>query len=423
MLRLDDDAGRVIAPGPRPGRRDLLYVHVPFCESLCPFCTFHRVRLETGLATEYFKVLRDELRRYRDAGFEFSAVYVGGGTPTVLPDELARTLELIRALFGVREISVETNPNHLRDDVLERLVGAGVKRLSVGVQSFDDDRLREMGRYAAYGSGAQIRERLANAAGVFDTLNVDMIFNFPHQTLDSVAQDIAILVDDLGVDQISFYPLMPAESGRRNSAQTLGDLTFTREPQFYDLILEQMTPRYSPSSVWCFSKSDGMIDEYIVEQDNYIGAGSGAFSYFDGVFYSSSFSIPLYMRRIESGSTGIICGKRYSELDQLRYDFLVRLFGLRLDGRFMTRKYGEGWRRSLRKELLAFELLGALRRSGDDYRLTTRGMYLWLVMMREFLTGVNRFRADMRAHIAAESARYVSPAVSGDGSRAPGSRG
>jgi coproporphyrinogen III oxidase-like Fe-S oxidoreductase len=362
------------------------------------------VLFSNSLAASYFAALRDELRSYHERGFEFSAVYVGGGTPTVLPHELAETLALIRSLFGVEEISVETNPNHLVAEVLDVLKVAGVNRLSVGVQSLDDDLLREMGRYSAYGSGEQIRERLRDASGVFDTLNVDMIFNFPHQSYASVDRDIDILTEELGVDQISFYPLMPVSSADSNASQALGELTFSREPRFYDLILDRMSGVYSPSSVWCFSKSKGMIDEYIVEQDNYIGAGSGAFSYFDGVFYTTSFSIDQYIRRVKSGSPAIIRGKRYTPLDQMRYDFLVRLFGLRLDGALMAKKYGPDWRRALWKELWIFRLFGALENNGDEIRLRRRGMYYWLVMMREFLTGVNNFRTEMRSAIAIEIA-------------------
>ena len=91
------------------------------------------------------------------------------------------TLELVRSLFPVRQISVETNPNHLREDVLSVLKSAGVDRLSVGIQTFDNDLLKDIGRYAPYGSGEQNRERLEFAQGRFGTLNADMIFNLPRQ--------------------------------------------------------------------------------------------------------------------------------------------------------------------------------------------------------------------------------------------------
>ena len=86
----------------------LLYLHVPFCEELCPYCSFHRVVFREELARAYFKALRKEIVMYKDQGYDFQALYVGGGTPTVLIDELTATMELIRRTFSVAEISVET---------------------------------------------------------------------------------------------------------------------------------------------------------------------------------------------------------------------------------------------------------------------------------------------------------------------------
>jgi hypothetical protein len=105
-----------------------------------------------------------------------------------LPEELCETLTLIRSLFSIEQICVESNPNHLVPETIRRLKEVGVNRLSVGVQSFDDALLREMRRYTPYGSGQEIVGWLKGAQGVFDTLNVDMIFNFPHQTTASLEE-------------------------------------------------------------------------------------------------------------------------------------------------------------------------------------------------------------------------------------------
>ena len=111
-------------------------------------------------------------------------------------------------------MSIETNPNHLDPVALERYRDAGVTRLSVGVQSFDDGLLAGMDRLEKYGSGAVIRERLAAASGVFPTLNVDMIFNLPGQTLAMLERDLDIAAASCDVDQVSFYPLMTAPTAR-----------------------------------------------------------------------------------------------------------------------------------------------------------------------------------------------------------------
>ena len=156
FLQMEDYTGAVPAI-PRAGA-GYLYLHVPFCEVLCPFCSFHRVQHNHAQARRYFHALREEVRCYHAAGFRFTGAYFGGGTPTTEPEELVETVGLVRELFGVAEISVETNPKDLRPEILAPLRKAGVTRLSVGVQSFDDRLLQDMERFEKYGSSARIRE-------------------------------------------------------------------------------------------------------------------------------------------------------------------------------------------------------------------------------------------------------------------------
>ena len=150
MLTFDEEDGTPRLPSPEPGRSYMAYLHIPFCESLCPFCSFHRVAYRPDRAERYFRALREEIRHYHHLGFACHEIYIGGGTPTVDMDELARTLECLHEHFDLRRISVETNPNHLDLKLLERLRGLGVSRLSVGVQSFDDALLRAMGLHQEY---------------------------------------------------------------------------------------------------------------------------------------------------------------------------------------------------------------------------------------------------------------------------------
>jgi coproporphyrinogen III oxidase-like Fe-S oxidoreductase len=389
-------------PAPDASRRYLLYVHVPFCEVLCPFCSFHRVEFRDHKARRHFEALRRQIRGYAAAGFRLSGVYVGGGTPTVLPDELARTLELIHECFGRQQVSVETNPSDLRAEVLDVLREAGVARLSVGVQSFDDALLRGMERYDKYGSGAAFAARLAATKGAFQTLNVDMIFNLPGQTRTRLERDLRILTEELAVDQVSFYPLMVTQTTQRKMSSTLGVHSMRNEQAYYALIRERLRDAYVPSSAWCFSRGRNMIDEYVVTDDEYIGAGSGAFGYVDGMIYGNSFSLNRYAMLLAAGRSPITMARRLSEHERMRYDFLMRLFGLRLEKAFLEAKYGGSFERRMWPEIAFFRALGALRERPDCYELTDRGMYYWVVMMREFFTGVNRFREQARANIARE---------------------
>ncbi len=386
----------VPSPG-APSVKRVLYMHVPFCESLCPFCSFHRVLLPVGGAARYYACLRKEMRIYADHGCAFSSVYVGGGTPTVMPDELAETLALARELFGVREISVETNPNHLRPEVVSLLKQSGVNRLSVGVQSFDDRLLAEMGRLQPYGNSAFIKARLAETRGLFDTLNADMIFNLPHQSPSSLENDLRILNEDLSLDQLSFYPLMTTPGTRENIAREMGPVSQRHEQRAYETIVRALSHNYRPTSAWCFSRTSGAIDEYIVDCDGYSGIGSGAFSYTDGTLYASTFSIPEYIRRVESGTTGLTARRRLGARERALYELLIRLFGVTLPKARLRQTHGVDVERALGKELWAFKALGAIEEDERSYRLTQKGMYYWVVMMREFFVAVNRLREQMRA--------------------------
>jgi len=404
-MRFDSGATAAVpAPVAQPCQ---LYVHVPFCEALCPFCSFHRVQFREEKAAAYFGALREEIRAYHARGFAICDVYVGGGTPTVAPQELVRTLELIRSLWPIRTISVETNPNHLDERMFAALESVGVGRLSVGVQSFDDQLLRQMQRYDRYGSGGEIRERLAAARGRFATLNVDMIFNLPNQTDEMLERDLATLLA-LEVDQISYYPLMTARSAQRRMDQTLGSVDPTRRHEFYQRILQALRPHYDASSVWCFARRRAaaaaapLIDEYIVDHADYVGTGSGAFSYLDGVLYATTFSINQYRRLISEGRSAITQSKRLARKERMRYDFLVRLFGLSLPYAELRRRHGAAFWLYMAPELAAMHLVGAVRFTSTGLELTDIGRYCWVLMMAEFFNAVNDFRDHMRLHIRTE---------------------
>ena len=405
VMHFDAAPPEALAPPP-PAKACQLYVHIPFCESLCPFCSFHRVQFREEKAHGYFAALRHEIVAYHARGFAFSDVYVGGGTPSVAPAELVRTLELIRKLWPIRTVSVETNPNHLTEEVFAALRSVGVGRLSVGVQSFDDELLKEMGRYAPYGSGALTAERIAAAHGRFATLNIDMIFNFARQTRESLERDLAILCD-LKVDQASFYPLMSAASARRRMQRSLGQSDPARRYEFYERILGALSADYRASSAWCFSRrrppgSEPPIDEYIVDQDDYVGVGSGSFSYVGGRMYSTTFSLNRYRELIAAGRPTVTGCKVLTLKSRMRYDFLVRLFGLSLPYAYIEAKYGRSFWWRMAPELAAMRAIGATRHEADAIRLTRRGMYCWVLMMAEFFSAVNEFRDEMRLHIREE---------------------
>ncbi len=389
-MRFEEKAGASLPRGEERADR-LLYLHIPFCESLCPYCSFNRVVLDEPLCRRYHEALRAEIRLYRAAGYNFSGIYVGGGTPTVLIDELELTLRVARECFDIREVSVETNPNHLTPHNVDILKKSGVNRLSVGVQSFDDGLLKAMGRYEKYGSGEVIAGKIAEMTGRFDTLNADMIFNFPVQTEEILKRDLDILIGT-GVDQITYYPLMVSDSTRRKVEVSMGRVDFRKEKTLYRIISERLAPSYRFSSAWCFSRRGTMVDEYIVDYDEYAGLGSGSIGYMGGRCYANTFDIPRYIETLGRGEFPLMASRDFSPAQQARYDFLMRLFGMKMDMTPLNEKYRGRAFRYLWKEILAFMLIGGVRYSNGTLSLTDRGRYYWVIMMREFFTAVNNFR-------------------------------
>jgi len=223
----------------------------------------------------------------------------------------------------------------------------------------------------------------------------------------------------LKANQVSFYPLMVAKSAEAKMRATMGLPEPGRVRDYYQRYLARLRPTFSPQSCWCFSKSKAAIDEYIVDADDYVGVGSGAFSYLDGTMYATTFSLNTYVERVAHGLTGVTGRRPLSRLEQMKNTFLTRLFGLELKKAWVEARWGDRFEAELWYALTAMKWLGALTEDDDAWRLTDRGMYYWVLMMSEFFESVNAFRETMRAHIKAE---LDEPELRVSGLPAPGSR-
>ncbi len=375
-------------------------MHIPFCERLCPYCSFNRFPYDAERATRYFHNLREEMRMVADLGYDFQSMYVGGGTPTVDIDELVETIDLAKSLFSIREVSSETNPNHLHPKWIEPLLER-VDRLSVGVQSLDDELLKQMDRYDKYGSAFEILERLQSIEGAFNSLNADMIFNFPSQTPEKLAADIE-LVKHTGVNQTTFYPLMASPAVRESLKRTVGPVDYAREYRYYQQISEGLSDSFEPASAWTFSRTGGgMIDEYIVDYEDYVGLGSGAFSFLEGALYVNTFSLQVHAERIEAGKTPALQKRVFNRHDRMRYRFLMSLFGMSLDKRAFAKDFGITIEMGLPVEMAYMRTVGAFDVDNSEILVpSAKGRYLLVSMMREFFVGVNNLRDQARAAIS-----------------------
>ena len=393
---------RTQLPQAKPGKHYMLYLHIPFCERLCPYCSFNRFPFEDEKAHRYFENLRTEMQMVAALGYDFESLYVGGGTPTILIDELVQTINLARSLFSIREVSSETNPNHLIPEYIEKLDGV-VQRLSVGVQSFDDDLLRQMDRYDKYGSADEIFGRIVETAdsGVFTSLNVDMMYNFPAQTEEMLRHDLEV-IKQTHCNQTTFYPLTASPAVERSLARTVGKVSYEREERFYSIILEELVEcddaPFTMGSAWTFNATENsMIDEYIVDYEEYPALGSGGLTFLDNTLFVNTFSVSEYDKRIKAGKMSLMGEARFTKRDHMRYRFMMQLFGLRLDKRQWERDFGCSLAKGLPAEYAFFKASGAFDiDDAEQVTLSRKGKYLLVAMMRQFFVGVNTVRDHAR---------------------------
>ncbi|MCU0937045.1 MAG: radical SAM family heme chaperone HemW [Gammaproteobacteria bacterium] len=189
-----------------------LYVHVPWCVRKCPYCDFNSHALRPGGVPEreYLEAILDDLAEEAAgvAGRSLETVFFGGGTPSLLsPETVARVLEAARRDPGVRpdaEVTLEANPGTVERGRLSELRAAGVNRLSIGVQSFDDGLLARIGRIHS-GEEALVAVEAARAAG-FDNLNLDLMYGLPGQTPGAALADLNSALA-LGPEHVSHYQL------------------------------------------------------------------------------------------------------------------------------------------------------------------------------------------------------------------------
>lgn len=390
FLQLSEEIDESVVAGLGAGDDEIsLYIHIPFCRTLCPFCCFNRYLYKEAEARRYYKNLRKELDFYIQRGFKFSNFYFGGGTPTVLMDELLGFIGYLRENFAVRQISLETTAREINPANIDLLKAAGINRLSIGVQSFDDSILRAIGR--VFCSGEETKEKLLMAEGHFATVNADFVFNFPGQTVEQFATDVAAF-KELGIDQATFYPLMASPHKKDAMERRFNRIDMSREREFYDVILREVyAGDYRASTAWCFSRGERMIDEYIIEYDDYVGIGAGSVSIVKGNFYVNSFALDRYEELVTSGRLPIIRWRKLKERENLRYYLLTKLFGLEVDKEKFYRRFKADIHQKLRNELLFLRLSGLV--GGEEIlRVTKKGMYAASVMMREFFAALNSLR-------------------------------
>lgn len=215
-----------------------LYIHIPFCIAKCGYCDFNSYALDTLLekghaeedwARRYADALTEEIKSRTEAfsleGREVGTIFFGGGTPSLFPaEETRRILDLVAATFDLGpdcEITLEANPGAAEAERFGALREAGVNRISIGVQTFDDKALKRLDRVHT-GDDAERAFRSAREAG-FANVSLDLMFGIPYQTIEAAAHDIECALG-LGPEHLSAYELTIEPGTAFHARQARGEL-------------------------------------------------------------------------------------------------------------------------------------------------------------------------------------------------------
>ena len=320
-----------------PEIKDLgLYIHVPFCKQRCHFCAFYLTLHRESLVSDFLDALEKEIELYAEklGSVPVSTIYFGGGTPTSLaPGQLVKILECVAKVFSFHshvEVTLEASPDSISKQSLEVLRGAGVSRLSLGAQSFEELEWEPLGRSANILDNRSAVQWAAEAG--FENINLDLIYGLPRQTLESWQRSLTQAVE-LNPTHMSCYALT-IEEGTQFYRDYLRDELFEGSAELQhamqalavSYLSEKGYQRYEISN-FCRSGYGCRHNLKYWSGQSYLGLGPSAQSYVKGVHFGNVENVHEYCRQLRGSEFPL---SRIEKLSKNQTDRERVIFGLRL---------------------------------------------------------------------------------------------
>ncbi len=362
----------------------MIYVHIPFCARKCNYCAFYS---KVGGAEEisaYVDALAQEIK-IRAAGKKFSTVYFGGGTPSIL--KISQLEKILRAIDfdSDAEITLEANPGTVNENYLRALREIGFNRLSLGVQSFNNELLRILGRIHDKNSALAT---IYAAKKFFDNVSVDLMYGLPGQSFIDVENDLEFVVAQ-EVQHISIYGLEIESGTKFGELYGAGKLQLPDSGDMYDLITATL-PRfgYRRYEISNFARA-GCESRHNLGYwtgKKYLGVGASAHSY-DGETRTANIAdVAAYTKKIRAG-------ENFSELEEIvtrgaameEFCFLGLRIAAGISVEDFAERFGENIFEVYGKVIEKNIALGLLESSGGRIFLTARGMKFGNVVFADFL--------------------------------------
>ena len=361
-----------------------LYIHVPFCVRKCRYCDFYSIA-DLSAVDAYMDALIAEMQM-RAAGFKdavFDTVYLGGGTPSVLgPGRTGRVLEAAAKHFHIlpgAEITLEANPGTLEARSLAQYRSAGVTRINIGVQSFNDANLSFLGRIHCASQAADAL-RAAEKAG-FSDIGMDLIYGLPGQGRDSWQKDLEAAAGFCPA-HVSCY-MLTYEPGTRlaadNNAGRTKPLSEDRVSAMFvqaqDLFAEKGYQHYEISNFAVHRAKRSRHNQKYWNNASYLGLGPAAHSYTEPDRFWNHADLSRYIRDLSAGRLPMAASERLTG-SQMMLEAVY--LGLRqsdgIDMALLEKRFNRDFRQMFGSVIRRFEETGHMRTSHNRCRLTSRGM-------------------------------------------------
>ena len=366
-----------------------LYLHIPFCRQICPYCPYNKVLYHADLASRYTEAVLREIDRIAPlvGDRKITSFYIGGGTPTtLLQGDLAKMLDRIYRTFNMKcGIHLESHPNDLSQEGLEEIAELGVEHLSIGVEALQDRHLRTLQRpYTAEAAKAAIYRVVKQG---FDCVNVDQIFALPDQTRGEVQEAVRWLID-AGVDQITTYPLFsfpytrwPMLSQEHNYRR----YSLAQKRDFLRGVEEILYPAgYARTSVWAFTRV-GKPKYCSVTVPAYFGLGASAATYLRDIFYLNTFNVQEYIQALSSGKSPAALNLMLTRQMQMAGWLYWRVYETHINKGDFQERFGQEFDPVYGKQAQWLARFGLLQADGEEIRLTDSGSY-WLHALQDFFS-------------------------------------
>ncbi len=366
------------------------YVHIPFCTQICYYCDFSKVFIKNQPVDSYLEHLIEEYHSYDIK--KLRTLYIGGGTPTALSArQLAFLLEKLTDkldLSYLEELTIEANPGDLDQEKIAVLKDSPVNRVSLGVQTFNDLMLRQIGRSHLE---KDIFENIANLkkAG-FDNISIDLIYALPKQTMEDVKTNVAKAIA-LDIPHMSLYSLILENHTVFMNRMRRGKLPLPKEDleaEMFDYIIAELEKAgFEHYEISNFSKPGFESRHNLMYWDNaeYYGIGAGASGYVDGVRYKNHGPIRHYLQAVEAGNARV-----QEEVLTLKEKMEEEMFlGLRKKSGVSKKRFEEkfGFSFEDRYGAVVSELTeqGLLVPDRDIVRMTKQGLFLGDTVAEKFI--------------------------------------